>query len=100
MAQVPVDEITAECIWDVLVEHCGAHNDEEGWNMLSFIQAATDGRWSQWRFQGTLGFGGKVWNNDGRFYVNYYREDETSEREAAQKAANVELAKIYEEVNG
>ena len=90
-----VDEYTAEAIWDVLVEFCGAGEfDRE-----SFVICATDGNWTEWRFQGSLGFGGKVWNNAGRFYVNLYREDETPERIAARDKANEELEKILEEIS-
>lgn len=98
MAQVAVDEITAECIWDVLVETCRASKDALDRN--SFVSSAAGGRWTEWRFGGALGFGGKVWNNAGRFYVNCYNEDKTPERAASIEAANVELAKIFEEVNG
>lgn len=93
---IPVDEYTAEAIWDVLVEFCGATSDRL--ERDSFVYAATDGKWTEWRFQGFLGFGGKVWNNAGRFYVTCYREDETEKRRKSVEDANEALAEILEEI--
>jgi hypothetical protein len=89
-----VSEEIAHKIWDVLVEHCGARDDN--WERDSFVLSVMKS-WTEYRFCGSFGFGGKVWHNAGQFYVNYYREDETPEREAAKDAANLELARIYEE---
>ena len=91
-----IDTYTAEAIWDVLVEFCGARDDNI--DRDSFIHCATDGNWTEWRFQGSLGFGGKVWNNAGKFYVTCYREDETPKRTAAIEAANEALADILREI--
>jgi len=96
--KITVDNDTADVIWDILTEHCGASNDKT--QRDSFIMAATEDKWTEWRFQGSLGFGGKVWNNDGRFYVNLYREDETPVRCVARDGANEELAKVLEEIIG
>jgi hypothetical protein len=46
---------------------------------------------SEWRFGGTLGFGGKFWVNDGRMYVQCYREDETPRRLADIETANAAI---------
>lgn len=80
----------ANAIYDVLVECCGASETERD----SFVhqQATEDIR--EWRFCGNLGFGGKFWRNNGRFYVSCYREDETPERLAMIAAADKRLAEI------
>jgi len=88
------DEIGRE-IWNKLIEHCGAR-DWSDWELAgTFTYALREyfterrekvGRASwpfEWRFQGALGFGGKFRHQDGNgFYVNYYPEDRTSERDA------------------
>jgi hypothetical protein len=78
----------ANRIYDVLVEECGASNADRDY----FVQwhAAADG--DEFRFQGTLGFGGKFWAN--RWSVNCYREDETPARLATMGRANARLAEI------
>jgi hypothetical protein len=49
----------------------------------------------EYRFQGALGFGGKVWLNNGEFpYVTCYPEDLTDEREAMIRSANEALKKL------
>jgi hypothetical protein len=92
-----VDEFTAECVWDVLVECCNVSDNII--NRSAFVNAAIEGRWTEFRFGGSLGFGGKVWNN-GCFYITCYKEDETPERIRAMEKANEELEKIFEEVYG
>ncbi len=61
-------------IWDVLVEVCGAHPRQ--WDEFNhhFPQCR------EFRFQGSLGFGGKVWADSRRVYVTCYGEDMTPER--------------------
>lgn len=60
----------ANAIWDVLVEHAGAteHGRED------FVFHQTDMRTDEYRFMGMLGFGGKFWNYNGRWYVTAYPE--------------------------
>lgn len=104
MRNQSISEEIARKIWDVLVEHCGVRRPEEGSKELafdlyrdSFVRYATEGNWTEFRFCGNFGFGGKVWHNAGRFYVSFYSEDKTPEREAAKTAATLELTMIYEE---
>ncbi len=76
-------------IWDVLVTECGA--DPRAWGDFwhHFPQCR------EYRFQGSLGFGGKVWSTHGsRVDVTCYPEDETRERRAAIDRANVALAEL------
>jgi hypothetical protein len=85
----PIPEETARRIYKILERHGGAHHDGE----VDFVRAATEGI-TEYRFIGTLGFGGKFWNNAGRWYVSCYSEDETPDRKARITAANLELARL------
>lgn len=87
----PVDEATSTSIWSALVTHCGA--SETG--LDEFVRFAGSGQWTEYRFQGLLGFGGKVWNVRDTFRVSCYPEDSTPSRSAMIEAANKELNDIY-----
>jgi hypothetical protein len=78
-------------IWDILVKHAGATEDgREGF--LACADEYGRERSLEYRFQGYLGFGGKVWLNNGPHpYVNCYREDETRSRKHAIKVTNEAL---------
>lgn len=84
----------AEAVWAILQEECGA-SDEHG-----FIYHQTRELVPEWRFIGSLGFGGKFWRNsrtrpDGTWgecwYVDCYREHETPERLAVIERTNSRL---------
>jgi len=94
-----LSEEQAEAVWSVLVEECGATSDH------GFVYHQTHEYVSEWRFMGTLGFGGKFWRSrstrpDGSWgewwHVNCYQEDETPERLATIKRANDRLWKLQE----
>jgi len=73
-------------IWRILVEECGAL--EKQWDQFYY-------HWPQcreFRFQGDLGFGGKVYNMGDRVWVDNYREHSTDETRAAIERANARLA--------
>lgn len=80
-------------IWEILVKHVGAHDSES--ERLAFAETQFMGC-VEYRFQGSLGFGGKFWNYDGRWYVTCYPESETPERLAAMAKANAELAAFHQ----
>lgn len=85
----------AEKVYDTLVEHVGAKEvDRDG-----FVTAQTSRRVGEWRFIGTLGFGGKVYRGtrDRRVFVSYYPEDRNPVREEAMEKCNAALQKIVEE---
>lgn len=89
---VPIE--VAEKVWSVVVEHCDAHEQDS----RSFLPCATRGHWTEYRFQGSLGFGGKVWHERGRsFRVSCHPEDSTPALEAAMATANAHLAVAYSE---
>jgi hypothetical protein len=73
-------------IWDVLVETCGA--PPQMWDQFNLCFPEC----REFRFQGDLGFGGKVWSDRGRVYVNCYPEDETPQRVALIRSANAQLS--------
>jgi len=60
----------ANAVYDLLVQHAGA--SEEG--RESFVSAETSQHCTEYRFGGSLGFGGKFWRNAGAWYVTAYPE--------------------------
>ena len=66
-------------VYDVLSKVCGASDRQSEREYFISVQSVEDHP-KEFRFQGALGFGGKFWRNDGRFYVTCYREDETPAR--------------------
>lgn len=91
-----VNHITQEVanqIWDILVETCGASETSLAFGRDAFIRCATDS-WTEFRFGGELGGGGKVYNN-GTFYVATYREEETPRRIKMMEKANQRLSALH-----
>jgi hypothetical protein len=75
-------------VWDILVEHAGAHEPLRE----NFLATADVESTREWRFQGGLGFGGKVGFQDGRAsYVTCYKDDLSPERKRMIKITNKEL---------
>ena len=72
-------------IWDLLVSLCGAREAER----YDFIASIRYHGLTEYRFQGTLGFGGKVYRKPLR--VSCYPEDENPVRREAIKLANESL---------
>lgn len=63
-------------------------------NRNEFILTVQEERFSEFRFIGSLGFGGKFWSNNG-FYITCYSEDENSERKLIIKNVNQQLKSLY-----
>jgi hypothetical protein len=78
-----IDLELANDIFDILVETCDA---SEGWR-ANFLHIMTTGC-QEYRFQGNLGFGGKLYNNSSKLYVDCYPEDLTEVRQQAIDLAN------------
>ena len=84
-----IEEAWLEIVWDILERTCGAMpgmRDE-------FVSTATryikDGKSLEFRFQGDLGFGGKIWIEERRpIRVSCYPEDENPERVRKMAVAN------------
>ena len=69
-------EAQANAVYDILVREAGASEACRG--RSDFVYHMTHGKCEEYRFQGTLGFGGKFWPSWMR--VSCYSEDETPER--------------------
>lgn len=69
-------------IYDILVSECGAlESDRKAFNQHF--------PFSEWRFQGLLGFGGKLYHRpDNTFYVDSYEEDLDDMRRAIINRTN------------
>jgi len=87
------DEIFGKA-WDILVEHAGASADPD--NKANFVlNYTTKGQTynvTEWRFGGLLGFGGKFWRNDNRYYVSCYPEDKDKKKERVIARVNALLS--------
>jgi hypothetical protein len=86
-----MNEKQANAIYDILEQECEAFKDER----LEFVTCQTRNHITEWRFCGSLGFGGKFWRNNGRMYVTCYREDENPKRMKMIEKANKRLAELW-----
>lgn len=89
MPDLPVTQEEANAVYDILVRYVGAH--EQG--RQDFVLSQTHLFVPEYRFTGSLGFGGKVYRTDarGRWRVGMYREDETADRLRDMALANAAL---------
>jgi hypothetical protein len=71
---VPMTQDQVTAVWRVLVEHAGAPGSPDSWKARDFLYHQTAGSTDEYRFQGSLGFGGKFFNCNGRWYVTAYPE--------------------------
>jgi hypothetical protein len=74
------DRAFFEQAYDLLVRHLNAVNDAGEKKAFVDAYCQREHRATEWRFGGSLGFGGKFWRNAGRFYVSCYPEDATKTR--------------------
>jgi hypothetical protein len=93
---ITLGSATASAIWDLLIREAGASEHQR----LEFLQLATSGL-TEFRFQGTLGFGGKFYGTRDKWRIACYREDETPERLAVIKVVNgeLEIMRLFRIVN-
>jgi len=86
-------EVIFNQVYDILVEHVGASPSKD--QRESFVHYFIESRSAvEWRFCGNLGFGGKLYRLYQHYYVSYYPEDRTAERDAALVKANELLKAI------
>jgi hypothetical protein len=83
----------ANKIYDILVKETGALE----FGRERFVYTQTHEDCEEYRFQGSLGFGGKFWNDS--FYINiwsvsYYPEDENKKRLKIIKRTNKKLEEL------
>lgn len=86
-----------DAVFDILVEECGAP---------SIMRQEFKANWPEcveYRFQGLLGFGGKVWGPGVAIpippKVTCYPEDRTARRDEMVRQANGRLAELFEDAN-
>lgn len=82
----------ANTVYDILVREAGADNRER-WRE-EFVQSQTTCAPKEYRFGGSLGFGGKFWNSADRWYVTAYPEDYTPYLAGVIMITNDELADL------
>jgi hypothetical protein len=85
----------AHKVFDVLVHVAGA--SEHSRNEFVYHYTLSDRPPTEWRFGGTLGFGGKFWRANDKWYVTCYREDGSVERQKTIDEANASLAALRAE---
>lgn len=91
MTQPTLHATYAFDIIHVLVSHAGLRDDAD--SLCRMAEAFTDPSLREYRFIGSLGFGGKFWC-DGRWRVTCYREDDTPARLEAIAATNEALREL------
>ena len=86
-------------IYDILVTHGVA---TEYWrnDFRIYTNDTTATNFGEYRLNGSLGFGGKLWwdnmKNDSIPYVNCYQEDETPKRLKTIKLVNEKIKELVE----
>lgn len=97
----PLTAEQANAIFDTLVTYAGAREDNRDY----FVSIQTREHLTEYRFGGSLGFGGKVWRNTGHrpdgtwgecWYVSAYPEDigRSPDMRPAIDATNTALAAL------
>lgn len=85
----------AHAVWDLLVELAGA--SEEGRDLFVPYITYPHQHMHEYRFCGSLGFGGKLHRNGSGVYVSFYREDRTEARDAIVAEVNARLDEMFYE---
>ena len=80
-------------VWDTLVLHAGASDHVDHKDTFTIYASGRESV-PEYRFQGSLGFGGKVRYLDGKWSVYCYPEDWTAERAAIIATTNDALAMV------
>lgn len=90
----------AHAVWDILVEKAGANTDPDsahGRNIFVAYLTEPVPCGHEFRFMGSLAFGGKLHHNGGRVYVSYYPEDRNEVRDAIVADVNARLDEMFSE---
>lgn len=91
---VPYNKGTANALWDIVVQECGA-NECEREHFVYDMTTHPAGTQSEWRFQGAIGFGGKLYFSYNRWYVGCYNEEETPYVKLMIAEANARLQDLH-----
>lgn len=83
----------ASAIYDVLVQRCKASESERD----SFLYSHAERQYTpnEWRFCGVLGFGGKFWNTESKWYVSAYSENIDAETRLIIAETNEVLQRMF-----
>ncbi len=82
-----------EKAYSILVEHAGAPDNAD--QVATFTGYYLDSRSNaEFRFCGLLGFGGKFWRNDQRYYISCYPEDRNTNRDRIIGKVNLLLSAL------
>lgn len=97
MTRHPLTAAQANAVYDVLVRHAGALEDDGPHPLMTprgkFVFAQTEPNPpEEYRFQGSLGFGAKFWNYNSHWYVTAYTEDIRARPELSQIIADTNTA--------
>jgi hypothetical protein len=84
-------------IYKLLVSLAGADDREDV--RERFVSYLTEDENPEWRFCGSLGFGGKFHASNSKWWVSCYREDETPERLEVIRKLNKAL-EVLKTTNG
>jgi hypothetical protein len=84
-----ITENYAREIFDILVEDVSANKN----SLEEFLVWSENGE-REFRFVGCLGYGGKFWNYNDKWYVNCYSEDLTPKRQTVIDKVNDKLAAL------
>ena len=87
-----MNEVQANAVYDILVQHAGANNDQRDREWFIYVHKDTC---REYRFQGSLGFGGKLYVEPDGWRVSCYPDDRTPRRQAIIDATNGALAELY-----
>lgn len=85
----------ASAVYDVLVEHAGTHPDGREEFVFHLTRGCTE-----YRFMGSLGFGGKLYVERRGWRIGCYREDLTPERAEAIRVTNEALDELRASATG
>lgn len=99
--QAPLSKQVAHAIYDMLVTEASAAADAD--SRFQFVAYVSERRTfaagtREYRFSGSLGFGGKFYVSGGRAYVSCYPEDQTPERLETIKRCNTAINALFEPV--
>lgn len=95
MFDCPMTEEQANQVYDILVDYCDASEKDRP----AFVYHHTSQKFYDWgsteyRFMGSLGFGGKFRTQGTDMYVDMYIEDQTPETVEMVRKTNKALASL------
>ena len=98
-----IDKIDPVKVYELLVLCAGAYGHERTQNHFVSCWKSDSGDWSEWRFEGSLGFGGKLWRHRAfvikegfvpALCVDCYQEHRNKKRQKIITKTNEELLKL------